>query len=157
MAQLSYNLDQQVALLGMLADSRFKNTDSKTASEAIPAGRAVTIVPATDRVQVKLPDATDNAIYGIAHFTQFQEGEMIYPVNSSVNILTQGAVYVWCETAFNPDTDTLYVRTVAGGAGEEKGQFRNEATNAVAVTGNFSVDSSLSVAGLLKLVINKPE
>lgn len=50
--QSSYGINQAAALLGMLADSSFKHTDSMIAEEALVPSRAVMRVPNTaDRVQ----------------------------------------------------------------------------------------------------------
>lgn len=51
--QTSYNRDQAIAILGMLADTSFKHTESMICDEAIPVGRAVMRVPNTsDRVRL---------------------------------------------------------------------------------------------------------
>lgn len=164
MSQQSYNIDQNAAMLGMLADSQFKHTESMIASEVIPVGRGVTKVVGEDD-QIQLPDVTDNDFYGVAHRTQALEGglpntdvEPSYPIKSLVNTLRRGGVWVYFETAFDPDSDTLYMRAVAGGAGELPGQFRNDADGgeAVAVAGNVEVKTTLAAAGLGILQINKP-
>lgn len=56
MSQLSYPINQPVSMLGMLADSRYKHTESMIASEAIPIGRAVLRVYDTED-QARLPEA----------------------------------------------------------------------------------------------------
>jgi hypothetical protein len=164
MSQLNYNIDQNAAMLGMLVNSEFKHTESMIASEIIPVGRGVTKVVGEDG-QIQLPDVTDNDFFGVAHRSQALEGGLpnttvdpVYPIKSLVNTLRRGSVWVYFETAFDPDSDTLYMRAVAGGAGEEPGQFRNDIDggDAVAVTGNVVVRTTLAAAGLGAIEINKP-
>src|SRR5512137_2367211 len=59
--QLSYGEEKAVAILGALADSRYKHTDSRIASEAVKAGRFVMKVPGTDN-QVRQTQANYNTI-----------------------------------------------------------------------------------------------
>ena len=258
MSQTAYNINQNGAVLGMLADSAFKHTESKTAKGAIPVGRGVSKVIGSD-TEVRLPAAnqgvlvfagdfvadndidlkingvaittvewdtdqdttlaalateiqsnadvataevtaartitvtgvdetvisitdivvtngasqttgtwtsgTQDALYGIAHLTQVLESGLpgqdtipTYADKKSVNVLRRGAVHVQFETAFDPDTDTLYCRFIAGGATELIGQFRNDSDSgkALAVSGNFQVKTTLTAAGLGVIEINKP-
>ena len=81
-----------------------------------------------------------------------------YPIYDTVNILRNGKMYVYFETAFNRDTDTLYCRFLANGTGKEVGQFRNDSDSgkAVAITNGFQVFSTLSTAGIGVVEINNP-
>ena len=108
---------------------------------------------------------TKDTLFGVAHRTQALEGGLPnsdtipeYPIKSVVNVLRRGNVWVQCETAFNPDTDTLYLRHTVGGATELVGQFRNDSDSgdAVAVAGNVRGRTSLASAGLLLVEINRP-
>lgn len=258
MSQTGYSINQNAAVLGMLADSAFKHTDSKIAKGAIPVGRGVSKVVGSDD-QVRLPaqnngvllfDAdfvADNdidlkingvaittvewdtsqavtlaalateieanadvatatvtalktitvtgvdgtviviteivvtngisqaggtwtggsadALYGIAQLTQTLEsdlpGEDTIPTYADLdvaNILRRGSIWVQFETAFDPDSDTLYCRFVAGGAAELIGQFRNDADSgkAFAVAGNVVPKTTLAAAGLGIVELNKP-
>lgn len=166
MSQTNYSINQAAAMLGMLADSRVKHTESMICSENMPIGRgAVKVVGEDDQVQ--LPDATDYILFGVVQHSHALEGGLPggttpvqYPTNKPANILRKGAIYVHFETAFDPDTDTLYVRTGAGGAGEEPGQFLNTGTpasgTAAAVTGDIAVRTTLAAAGLGILELNLP-
>lgn len=107
----------------------------------------------------------DTTLVGVALLTQALEGGLpgtttapAYPAKSVVNVLRQGYVWVYSETAFNPDTDTLYMRWQDGGAGKAVGQFRNttDSSTCYAVPGNFKVRSTLGAAGLMVLELNKP-
>lgn len=260
--QTSYSNDQNAGMLGMLADSGFKHTDSKIAKTAIPVGRGVTKVVGEDN-QVRLPAAnqgtivfdadfvalntidlnlngvamdtvtyatshdataaalaaeiatmdgvasaildpadTDNrtiiitgdddtvitvtgivvalgasqangtftagtrdGLYGISQFSQAlesglpDEDEIVtYPALDVANVLRRGSIYVQFETAFDPDTDTLYCRFIANGATGLIGQFRNDSDSgkAFAVTGNVAVKSTLTAAGLGIIEVNRP-
>ena len=59
MSQTAYNINQAEAILGMLADCSFKHTESmiNNDAEALPVGRAVMRVPATeDQVRLVRPN-----------------------------------------------------------------------------------------------------
>lgn len=164
MSQTAYNINQNAAMLGMSVDSAYKHDESMIADEDITVGRGVTKVVGEDD-QVQLPDVTDNGLYGVALRTQALEGglpntteEPYYPEKSVASIRRCGSIWVWFETSFDPDSDTLYMRAVAGGAGEVPGQFRNDADGgeAVAVTGNVAVKTTLAGAGLGVIEVNKP-
>lgn len=163
MPQLTYNIDHNVATRGLLADSAFKHVQSMIGTEEIMVGKGVVKVVGKDD-QVQLPDATDNTLFGVAMFTQSLEGDLpgvdeypSYPANDVVNVLRRGSIWVYCETAFDPDTDDLYLRHTTNGA-LVPGDFRNDAdtANAVQITGNFQVRNTLSAAGLLLVELNKP-
>jgi hypothetical protein len=64
-----------------------------------------------------------NDFYGIVQETKRLEGGLPntdnageYGINSLVNTLRRGQIFVQFETAFNPDKDTLYIRHTANGA-----------------------------------------
>jgi len=108
---------------------------------------------------------TRDVMFGVALRTQALEGglpgtttEPVYAAKSVVNVLRQGQAWVYCETAFNPDSDTLYMRWLDGGAGKAIGQLRNtsDSSTCFAVAGNFRVRSTLGAAGLMVLELNKP-
>lgn len=108
---------------------------------------------------------TRDTLYGIAHISQSIEGGLPgttevpqYPANGVGNIMRRGSVAVYFETAFNPDSDTLYCRFIADGTGKLIGQFRNDSdsSKAFAVTGNFKVKTTLSAAGIGVIELNKP-
>lgn len=108
---------------------------------------------------------TRDKLHGVAMLSQALEGNLpgvdtvpTVPAKSLVNVVRQGKVFVYFETAFNPDTDTLYCRFFDGGAGKAVGQFRNtdDSGTAFAVAGNFAVRSALSGAGIGVLELNRP-
>jgi hypothetical protein len=108
-------------------------------------------------------DGTRDSLLGVVLKSMSMEASMSdvlpsYPANSVANIMKQGQVWVYFETAFNPDSDTLYVRFKDGGTGKGVGQFRNDTDSGTcaAVTGNFKVLSHLTGAGNGKLELNKP-
>ena len=257
--QLSYGEEKAVAILGALADSRYKHTDSRIASEAVKAGRFVMKVPGTDN-QVRQTqanyntltastdlsasnstvvtingvastavvygsshaatmaalvtmlltnaevarcwlDTTDNKIvhvvtfdavatisaattggsavtwaagtagilqgdvYGVAQLTQRLaindanvDNDAIYPVESLVNVLRQGAIAVYFETAFNPERDTLYVRHTVNGA-TVVGDLRNtsDTNRATSLSGlPIKVLTTMTAAGIGFIEINLP-
>lgn len=82
-----------------------------------------------------------------------------YANNDVANILRKGPIWVYFETAFDPDSDTLYCRFIAGSAATELiGQFRNDADSAkaFAVSGNLKVKTTLTAAGMGVIEINRP-
>ena len=164
--QTNYDINQSGGMLGMLADSRVKHTEAMIASTALTVGMGVVKVAGKDD-QVKAPTLTTEKLFGLVQGSAALEGGLpgesgpaIYPQNDVANILRQGAMYAWFETDFDPDTDTLYMRF----AGEDKangkylGAFRKDAdtSNAVAVTGNIEVRSTVPAQGIGIIVINKP-
>jgi hypothetical protein len=258
--QTTYSNQHGAAILGMLAESMFKHTDSMICAEALPVARAVMKVPGKkDQVRLTRPnhatitvsadlitanstivtvdgvattatvyatshaatmaaivtkiaalstvanaylDGSNNRIihvitnlatptvaaettlgatqptwaaaytftasdfYGIAQLSQRLEGglpnsdnEASYPNESVSNILRRGRIYVWFETAFNPDKDTLYVRHTVNGEGTAIGQFRNDADTSRAVSLSslpIRVISYLTAAGMGVVEINLP-
>ena len=262
MSQTGYDIDQVGGMLGMLADSRNKHTESMICSEVMPIGRfasrvgnsvnqvelpeknvgtlvfdadfvasnsiiitvnsvaTAAVVFATDHDTTAAavlaaiqglstvasayldPTDTDNrtfiikvidapavvaeaitggssqatgtvtyaldtaSLFGIVQHSHALEGGLPgstdpiqYPVNATANILRKGAIYVYMETAFDPDVDTLYVRHEANGATGLVGQFRNDSDSSKATSLSalpIKVRSNLSAAGLAIIEINLP-
>lgn len=266
MSQTSYGLYQAAGLLGMLANSGFKHTESMIAREAIPIGRGV-LQSGVDHVQLPSPNqavlafngdfvdenvvtitvngedaaltadiATTHAdhdafmtallaqiqalstvssarlatssedannrsfyifvkdgpavvsetvtggtsqptgtstpsvvtsdFYGLAQHTAALEGGLpntdttpSYKAKDPVNVLRRGSLYVWFETAFDPQIDTLYVRHEANGTGKEVGQFRNDSDSSKATDISslpVKVKSKLTSAGIGVIELNLP-
>ncbi|MCK5609867.1 hypothetical protein KAR91_48795 [Candidatus Pacearchaeota archaeon] len=86
------------------------------------------------------------------------ETDPVYPNLDVANILRKGPIWVYFETAFDPDSDTLYCRFITGSTTELIGQFRNDADSAkaFAVAGNIQVKSTLAAAGMGIIEINRP-
>lgn len=126
-------------------------------------GIAVT-AGATQTTGTFTADSADT-LYGVAQLSQALEGGLPgttsvpeYADKAVANIMRRGEIAVHFETAFNPDSDTLYCRFVAGSATELIGQFRNDSDSgkAYAVSGNVKVKTTLAAAGLGVLELNKP-
>lgn len=82
-----------------------------------------------------------------------------YAINATANVLRRGPIWVYFETAFNPDSHTLYCRFIEGSSDNQYiGQFRNsnDSSKAFAVAGNFVVKSTLTAAGMGIIELNKP-
>lgn len=105
--------------------------------------------------------------YGIAQETKRLEGSLPgidnvgeYGVNSMVNVLRRGNIWVYFETAFNPDKDTLYMRYTEGDDDDELiGNFRNDADSgkAVSLAGlPIKVKTFLTGAGYGIIDVNLP-
>lgn len=110
-------------------------------------------------------NGTRDTLYGVAQLTQILESGLPgedtdpeYADEDVVNVLRRGSIYVTFETAFDPDSDTLYCRFIAGGATELIGQFRNDTDSgkAFAVSGNVQVKSTLTSGGLGIVELNRP-
>lgn len=105
--------------------------------------------------------------YGIAQETKRLEGSLPgidnvgeYDINSMVNVLRRGNIWVYFETAFNPDKDTLYIRYTKGEEDDELvGNFRNDDDSSKAVSLAdlpIKVKSFLTGAGYGIIDVNFP-
>lgn len=113
-----------------------------------------------------ITDTTADTFYGVALRVQNKmnlldpsvgsDGAAPYYEGEAVSMLTRGRVYVYVETAVSSD-DAVYMRFVAGGAGEEVGQFRaNDAGgDAILVAGARWIYGA-AAGGLAVLEINMP-
>ncbi|MEE9374568.1 MAG: hypothetical protein V3V00_16045 [Saprospiraceae bacterium] len=162
MTQLAYNENMTVAFEGMIADAAIRKTDGTkiAVTTAIPFGRGV-IKTIGEDLQTQLPNGTNNTVYGIAHSTQALQqsslGVVEYAINDSVNILRQGAIWVFAEEAIDPDTDSVYCRYVAGAGGTVIGRFRTDVDTASAsAVANCVFLTKTTGAGLVKVEINNP-
>jgi len=103
---------------------------------------------------------TRDVLYGIAlhsfSLIADSDGVVSYAINDPVNILRQGAVYVYSETAVL-SSDTVYCRHEVGGNGDLVGQFRNDSDSGkcFAVTG-AKFKESTTAPGIVKVEINFP-
>lgn len=161
MSQLSYNLNHPESMLGMKADAVYDLVEGTwiASQEVIPIGRICAKVVGEDN-GCQLPDASNQELIGGALHT-FQliadptTGLVQYAVNDPVNVLRMGRIWVWSEEAVDPDTDSVYVRTVAGGAGELRGQVRTDVAggNAIAFP-KAKFRKTITAAGLMLLEID---
>lgn len=85
------------------------------------------------------------------------------PAGKPINGLKKGRIWVQCETAFNPDTDSLYLRYTANGAGKVPGYVGNATDSGknalLGKTGflvNYTALNTLTAAGLLALDVLIP-
>lgn len=176
--QVTFNTDHATTM-GLIAAAIAAKTTYVT-SATVGTARQI-IVKGVDNTDVAITDivvaagssqttgaftqGTRDPIYGIALRTMVTEAGLpntdtapYYPTNDVVNTLRKGQVYAYFETAFNPDTDTLYCRFLDNGTGKTPGQFLNSSDSgkAVACGSAFQVKSTLSGAGLAVIEINNP-
>ncbi len=171
--QTSYPLIPPLARAGLLYDAS-SSTDivTRVSAAAVPFGRFL-VKAAGDNI-VALPSAAANAISsmieGVAVYTQDTESGLTgdgvtpgYEAKRPINTLQKGRIWVYCETAFNPDSDVAYVRYTANGAGLDVGQVRNDADGGKADelgAGGYGVAykalNTLTGAGFLALDLNIP-
>ncbi|RLC38023.1 hypothetical protein DRH27_03300, partial [Candidatus Falkowbacteria bacterium] len=158
MSQTSYNLNSPALQLGMKLDAAFDLVEgSWAAQEVLPIGRVVRKTVGIDN-GVELPAvgtvAADliGAVISEASLIADVNGLVAYDENAPVNVMRDGKMVPWCETAFDPDTDTVHVRIVAGGAGELVGQIRNDVDGGDAIAWpNATVRNTLAGAGLAEM------
>lgn len=100
MSQTAYPINQVAAMLGMLADSRLKHTESMIALEALPIGRGA-IVVGNNPDQAQLPEANISTLVFDADF-----------VTSNSIIITVNTVATTA-TVFATDHDTTAAAVVA--------------------------------------------
>jgi hypothetical protein len=171
--QLTYNLFPGSARAGLLYDLAL-GADIVTrtaAAQAVPFGSF--LVKDTGDGNVLLPSAAPSAssfIEGVAVYSQFTQsglaGDGVTPgveAGKPINVLRKGRIWVYCETSFNPDTDTLYVRYTANGAGLVPGQVRKDTDGGKAaqlgVSGwlvSYEALNTLTAAGYLALDLDIP-
>lgn len=169
--QTSYNLNPSASFAGLLGDTGEVDIVTRTGTEKVLYGNIV--MKATGDDNVKLPDAAADATHrleGILVYSQDVQsglsGDGATPgldAGTPLNILRKGRIWVYCETAFNPDSDTLFVRFTDNGAGKTKGQVRNDADSGKAdelgASGYgiaFKPLNTLTAAGYLLLDVNFP-
>lgn len=146
---------------GMLADARYKTTETGTSEEAsaeIAFGVMVKRGTADDGI-LRLTAVTDVGRFaGIVQHTHalakdLQLGDVGIKPKTTVNVLVKGAIVVPTEEAVVPG-DRVFVRCVATGA-EVAGAFRKTAdgTDTVDISAFARWDTS-SVNGLAVLVVD---
>jgi len=122
--QTAYALFPSAARAGELYDGGPVDIVTRTASVAVPFGSFV--VKAAGDGNIALPSAAAGAssvIEGIVMLSQATQsglaGDGVTPgveATKPSNVLRKGRIWVNCETSFNPDSDTLFVRYTANGA-----------------------------------------
>ncbi len=170
--QTSYPTTPPFARAGLLYDAS-SSTDivTRVSAAAVPFGRFM-VKAAGDDI-VALPSAaansTSSVIEGVAVYTQDTESGLTgdgvtpgYEAKRPINTLQKGRIWVYCETAFNPDSDTLFLRYTANGA-LVPGNVRNDADSGKAdelgASGYnvaYKALNTLTGAGFLALDLNIP-
>lgn len=158
MAQLTYNVDQPIAIAGQAADTGAMDVISRISEEttAFPYGKAV--VRGTDPdTQALLPTGAATLL-GVAMHSHAAENDLTAAVSIEdervFNVLHDGRIYVQVEEAVTP-ASTVFVRVSAGGLG--LGSFRASdpgASAALAATGARYLTSA-GINGLAVLEIDK--
>lgn len=157
MAQLVYNIDQAIAVAGLLGDLSPKYVRSYKATVEIAFGLAVSL-SGTSGDSAKIPTATDDVTatpLGVAVFShdQVNTGAPGYPIDAAVNVLRKGTIWVKVEEAVNAE-DPAFVR-FATGTGTVLGSFRKSADTATAVAlPGAKFLTSAAANGLALLSIN---
>lgn len=146
------------------------DTDSRTiiitgVDDTVIAITGIAVTSGATQATGTFTQSTADTLYGVAQLSQALEGGLPgttsvpeYADKSVANIMRRGEIAVYFETAFNPDSDTLYCRFIEGTSTQLIGQFRNtsDSGKAFAVSGNFKVKTTLSAAGIGVLELNKP-
>ena len=170
--QTAYNLNPPTARAGLLYDAS-SQTDIVTRVSSAAVGFGLFVVKDTGDDNVLVPSAASSSssvIEGVAVYTQDTQSGLTgdginpgYEAKRPINVLQKGRIWVYCETAYNPDSDTLYVRYTANGAGKICGQVRNDSDSGKAdelgLNGflvNYKALNTLTAAGFLALDLNIP-
>ena len=161
MSQTSYDLEQPVAVNGLIADAAGLPKSVLTYNnpvDEIKFGRAVAKVSGDDN-GVEKPDSSGAILVGVAvRDISVEEGsttaENAYPATSAVGVMRRGQVWVQVEEAVTPD-DAVFVRHTANGPLTELGIFRTDAdtANAIALT-TAKFMTSAAAGGLAVLDLN---
>lgn len=160
MSQTTYNDAPDVAQAGQPYSANTKlEVIGAVCIEDIPFGR---FVKDNHDGSINLPSTSGDDFLGVALRTQriesLRDGSAPhYLADTEANVLRKGAIYVYCEEAFDPATDTLFVRYTANGD-LLPGMVRTDADSgkAVAYAKAHRVLNTLTGAGLLAVEINLP-
>lgn len=170
--QLSYNYFPSAAVPGLLYDAAGA-VDIVTRVSTAAQIFGIFLVKDTGDGNVLAPSAahsSSSVVEGVSVYTQdIQSGlsgdgvTPAYPIGRPINVLQRGRVWVQCETAFNPDSDVLYLRYTANGAGNVPGYVgnatdsgKNDLLGASGFLVAYKALNTLTAAGLLALDINVP-
>lgn len=136
MAQTSYSINQDVAFLGMKADSRYDFVATGIAEGVIPFAKGLKRGTDTD-YEVLVIDNVADVFHGVSLYEESQTSGN-YPDTKPVNVLREGAVWVNCTVAVNGG-QAAYVDVATG-------DFTNVSTGNVATGGTFR--DTIAGAGL---------
>lgn len=130
MAQLTYDLQTEVAVAGMQADMNPSEINSYNATVALDFGLMVSKV-AGDDDGAELPTASTADMIGVT-VRDLTKVSGDYQIGDAASVMKKGKVYVKVEEAVTPDDD-VFVRFANGAGGTVKGIFRTDADTATAV------------------------
>jgi len=161
MSQTSYDMDMQVGINGMIADSSpHKLVTMFNPVDEIPFGRVVAKASGVES-GIELPDSSGAVLVGVAHRDMTVEQEAAtaddaYPINSDVAVGKRGHYYVLVDSAVTPDS-SVFVRHTANGAKDKLGVCRanNDGGNALAFS-NAKFLTSAADGGIAILDVNLP-
>src|SRR4051812_8174614 len=125
--QNTYNDGPDAGILGGIYSHGYpRKMTHRRCSEDLPYGRFVAedgddgaVLPSADLVKILGVIAATQAIESTKDGSapHYKSGEV-------ANVMKEGILWVWCETAF-ASSDVLYIRQVANGSGKYPGQVRN--------------------------------
>ncbi len=169
--QTSYPTTPPLARSGLLYDvSSSTDIVTRVSSAAMLFGSFLVKDTGDDNVLAPSAAASSSSVIeGVAVYTQDTESGLTgdgvtpgYEAKRPINVLQKGRIWVYCETAFNPDSDTLFVRYTVNGAGKP-GMVRNDSDSGKAdeLGANgygvaYKVLNTLTGAGFLALDLNIP-
>jgi hypothetical protein len=131
--------------------------DLVSCSTVVTAGEYDTLTFSSETVSC--PDLAADVL-GVSVMDHNREQQLVtgttqYAINEPVNVLRQGAVYVYAEEAVNPDS-TVYVRMVTNST-KIRGMFGASSDSAKCLALSYAkYADAITAAGLVKLEINLP-
>lgn len=162
MSQTSYQVNQDVAFAGLVAESQSPVDILSRQNPAVAVPYGVGVVQGTLDADVIVPTATamitDGRFIGVAVSEQTVVSSASgtaanYPLNSSVPVLRKGRVWVTVEEAVTP-VSPVFCR-FATGSGTVLGAFRASADTATAVAvPRARYMTSAGIGGLAVLELN---
>ncbi len=169
--QLAYSLTPPTARAGLLYDADSgRDIVTRVSASAVTFGAFVVKAAGDDNVALPSAAASSTSVVeGVAVYTQDTQSGLAgdgvtpgYEAKRPINTLQKGRIWVYCETAFNPDSDTLFLRFTANGA-LVPGNVRNDADSGKAdeLGANgylvaYKALNTLTGAGFLALDLNIP-
>lgn len=155
--QLSYDVMQPVAVLGLVTEDFTKYTDTVIPQVPVKVGKLLTAdkSPGKTRNAAKLPaaaaDVTKPGAMGITFLDSTREGGDDYPALRPIGVIRRGRLWVLAENAVARWTHP-FVRYAAGPGGTELGSFRSNADTASAAELEHAIFLTDAGAGELVLV-----
>jgi hypothetical protein len=131
--------------------------------DIVSSSTSVTGITGNMTISSEVVSCADTAadLLGVAVMDHNREQQLVtgttqYAIGEPVNVLKNGAVYVYSEEAVTPD-DTVYYRIVTNST-KIRGMFgkSSDSSKCVALTGVKFADT-ITAAGIVKLVLNLPQ